>query len=76
MMKNAIKWIYANKTSIGAVLLIICGIPHLDKWLDNEIIDVIYYLGTALGAGGVLHSGIKFQLNRKSRISKDIQASP
>lgn len=48
-------WLSGKKTAIGAVLLIICGIPHLDQLIGQEIIDVIYYLGTAFGVGGVIH---------------------
>lgn len=75
-MKSVFKWLNSNKTSIGAVLLIIYGIPHLEQWIGSQVLDVIYYMGTALGAGGVLHSGVKFQQKRKSRISKGTQEAP
>ena len=52
-------WLDGKKTGIGAVLLIICGIPHLETWINPNIIDVVYYIGSVLGAGGVLHKVAK-----------------
>jgi hypothetical protein len=49
------KWLDGKKTVFGAILLMIYGAPHLDKWIDVEVLDIIYYIGTALGAGGILH---------------------
>ena len=59
-----LKWLNENKTSIGAVLLIVYGIPHLETMIGKEHLDVIYYLGTVLGGAGVVHSGVKYQQRR------------
>ena len=48
-------WFDGKKTSIGAILLIACGVPNLEKWVSPDIIEAVYYVGTTLGAGGVIH---------------------
>ena len=52
-------WLDGKKTSIGAVLLIICGAPHLEQWISPDILDIVYYVGSVLGAGGVIHKVAK-----------------
>jgi hypothetical protein len=58
-MKSIWNWLDGKKTTFGAVLLIVHGVPHLEQWIGIEALDVIYYLGTALGAGGILHRATK-----------------
>lgn len=61
MLNNLWNWLDGKKTAIGAILLIISGIPHLNTWIDPDIIDAIYYIGSMLGAGGVIHKVSKTQ---------------
>ncbi len=48
-------WLDGKKTAFGLILLIICGAPHLDKWISSDVLEMIYYFGSILGAGGVVH---------------------
>lgn len=58
-IKSIWNWLDGKKTVFGAILLIIYGVPHMEQWVGVEALDVIYYIGTALGTGGILHKGFK-----------------
>ena len=58
-MTKTWKWFDGKKTIIGTVLLIIYGIPHLEEYIGMHALDIVYYLGTALGASGLIHKTAK-----------------
>ena len=53
---NAIwEWLDGKKTVFGAILLMVYGIPHLEQWTGIEALDIIYYIGSTLATGGIIH---------------------
>lgn len=64
-VKSIWKWLDGKKTAIGALLLILYGVPHIEEAIGPKYLDVIYYLGSGLSGSGIFH-----------KITKAIKPSP
>lgn len=59
-------WWSGKKTVIGALLLIVYGMPHATELfhLTPEWMDVIYYIGSILSGVGIAHKGSKLTVKK------------
>jgi len=58
-MKKIIDYLNGKKTTIGALILFFVAIPHLENYIQVDIIDMITYIGMGLTTIGITHKGIK-----------------
>jgi hypothetical protein len=63
-MRKVWKWFDGKKAFIGALFLIFHGVPHIEQWIRPEFLDIIYYIGTTLGASSLLHRAAKMKAKK------------
>lgn len=54
-IKKLWKWLDGKKTIIGGFIVWISAVPHLNEFIPQQFIDVVYYIGTSLLLGGGVH---------------------
>jgi hypothetical protein len=58
-MENLINWFNGKKTTIGAIILFIAVMPHIDEYVGQNLVDILNYIGQAFVGIGIMHKGVK-----------------
>lgn len=58
-MEEFINWFNGKKTTIGAVILFIAVMPHIEEYVGQNIVDILNYIGQAFVGIGLMHKGVK-----------------
>ncbi len=67
IIRKIIKAFNGNKTAIGAICLFIIAIPHIEKYLPLDLIDILSFIGMSFSGVGVSHKIKKFLKKKKDK---------